>query len=128
MTTTGLATGIDLVNSSRIARMLEEDSTFLSLAFTEDELADCGEDVHRLAARWAAKEATMKALGRGIGSIALLDIEVSHDGYGAPVLGLAGSAKARAEELGVTQWTVAVSHEGDLAVAIVIMMKGLSNV
>ncbi|WP_431891387.1 holo-ACP synthase [Cellulosimicrobium funkei] len=124
MTITGISVGVDMVDCARVARMLEEDATFLELAFTEGERADCGRDAERLAVRWAAKEATMKALGRGIGVIAPLDIEVRHDDHGAPLLALTGSAQARAEELGMTQWSVSLSHEEGSAVAFVIMMKG----
>jgi len=119
-----MTTGVDLVDCARIARMLDEDATFLDLAFTPAEQDDAAADPARLGARWAAKEAAMKALGRGIGSIALLDIEVRRDGDGAPSLELTGAAKDRAEELGITDWSVALSHEGGFAVAFVIMMKG----
>lgn len=128
MTSFGISSGVDLVDCGRIASMIEEDKTFLQLAFTLSEQDDCRNDADRLAVRWAAKEAAMKALGRGIGSIAPLDIEVGHDHDGAPYLTLAGSAKARAEELGVTQWSVCLSHEAGFAVAFVIMMKGESGV
>lgn len=124
MSAGGMMTGVDLVDCARIARMLEEDVTFLDLAFTPAEQEDAAGDPARLGARWAAKEATMKALGRGIGSIALLDIEVHRDVHGAPSLKLKGAAKDRAQELGVTDWSVALSHEGGYAVAFVIMMKG----
>lgn len=124
MTISGMSVGVDMVDCTRFARMLEEDDTFLELAFTEGERADCGRDAQRFAVRWAAKEATMKALGRGIGVIAPLDVEVRHDDHGAPLLALTGSAQARAEELAVTQWSVSLSHEGGAALAFVIMMKG----
>lgn len=124
MTITAVTAGVDMVDCGRIARMLEEDVTFLELVFTEAERADCGRDADRLAARWAAKEATMKALGRGIGVVAPLEIEVRHGDRGAPVLVITGSAQTRAEELGVTQWSVSLSHEGGLAVAFVIAMQG----
>ena len=113
-----ITTGVDLVDCGRIARMLEEDRTFLDLAFTQEEQKDCQADPARLAARWAAKEAAMKALGQGIGSIALLDEN------GVPTMELSGSARTRAKELGITDWSVALSHEGGFAVAFVVMLKG----
>lgn len=124
MTITEIRTGVDLVDCTRIARMLEEDSTFLNLAFTEAEQVECGGDAKRLGVKWAAKEATMKALGRGIGQVAPRDVEVGHDDHGAPTIALTGSAHARASELALTQWSVSLSHEGGFAVAFVIMMKG----
>lgn len=48
MTMTGISAGVDMVNCARIARMLEVDTTFLELAFTEGERADCGRDAARL--------------------------------------------------------------------------------
>lgn len=124
MNSFGIISGVDLVDCARVASMIEEDKTFLQLAFTPSEQVDCRNNAGRLAVRWAAKEATMKALGRGIGAVAPLDIEVGHDHHGVPHLTLAGSAKARAEELGVTQWSVSMSHEAGVAVAFVIMVKG----
>lgn len=128
MSIAAIATGVDLVDCARIARMLEEDDTFLDIAFTALEQEDAAADPARLGARWAAKEATMKALGRGIGSIALLDIEVQRDAHGAPNLVLTGAAQKRAEELGITDWSVALSHESGFAMAFVLMMKGERSV
>jgi holo-[acyl-carrier protein] synthase len=119
-----ITTGVDLVDCGRIARMLEEDRTFLDLAFTQAEQEDCQADPARLGARWAAKEAAMKALGQGIGTIAPLDIGVRRDENGVPTMELSGSARARANELGITDWSVALSHEGGFAVAFVVMLKG----
>lgn len=128
MTISALMTGVDLVDCARIARMLEEDSSFLDLAFTEREQVECQSDPVRLSARWAAKEAAMKALGEGIGRIAPLHIEVRNDSRGAPTLHLSDSARVRADELGITESSVALSHEGGFAVAFVIMMKGVHGV
>lgn len=121
-------TGVDLVDCARIAGMLEQDSTFLDLAFTAAEQEDSQGDPARLGARWAAKEATMKALGQGIGTIAPLDIEVCKSSDGAPRLRISGSALSRIRDLGITDWSVALSHEGGFAVAFVIMMKGQCSV
>lgn len=128
MTMPRMTIGVDLVDCARIGRMLDEDTAFLDLAFTPTEQENCNADPLRLGARWAAKEAAMKALGRGIGAIALLDIEVRTRSDGAPSLELSGSAMERAQELGITDWSVALSHEGGFAVAFVIMMKEGRNV
>lgn len=124
MTSQQIRTGVDLVDCQRVARLLQEDTTFLSFTFTAAEQDYCRQDPARLAARWAAKESAMKALGQGIGKIALLDIEVVGDGGGGPALRLSGSAKTRAQELGITDWSVSLSHEGGFALAFVVMMKG----
>lgn len=100
--------------------MIEADDAFLLRAWTVAELAYCNGDADRLAARWAAKEAMMKALGVGIGTIAPLDIEVIHDPAGAPELHLSGSAARRADELALQGWSLSLSHERGLAVAFVV--------
>lgn len=112
--------GVDLVDTTRLRRMIEADPAFLTTAWTSAELAYCEGNADRLAARWAAKEATMKALGVGIGSVAPLEIEVVHDPRGAPELQLSGAAARRAGELAVRGWSLALSHEGGLAVAFVV--------
>lgn len=124
MTKIGVRLGVDLVDVGRVERMLRDDAGFLAMAFTDSEQAACGHDAARLAARWAAKEAVMKALGRGIGRIAPLDIEVRTDNFGEPSLSITGSAQRRAIELGVTGWTVTLSHERDMAIAAVIAVIG----
>jgi phosphopantetheine--protein transferase-like protein len=124
VTSSGVTTGIDLVDCARIARLLREDSTFLNLTFTAVEQEYCQKDPARLGARWAAKESAMKALGQGVGKIAPLDIEVSRDENGAPTMKLSGSAIARAQELGITDWSVSLSHESGFAMAFVVMTKG----
>ncbi|WP_298461265.1 holo-ACP synthase [uncultured Cellulomonas sp.] len=115
---------MDLVDCSRIERMLQEDDGFLAIAFTAYEQEECGVDAARLGGRWAAKEAAMKALGRGIGSIAPQDVEIQSDSEGGPTLRLTGSAQRRAQELGATSWDVSLSHESGFAVAFVIMTIG----
>ncbi|UYN82914.1 MAG: 4'-phosphopantetheinyl transferase superfamily protein [Microcella sp.] len=71
----------------------------------------------RLATRWAAKEAVIKALGRGIGSIDPIDIEVRSIEGVAPSLILRKSAKSAASLLGICDWSLSMSHQGDLAIA-----------
>jgi holo-[acyl-carrier protein] synthase len=124
VTISAVTTGVDLVDCARIARLMGEDPSFLSLIFTAVEQEYCQGDPARLGVRWAAKESAMKALGQGIGKIAPLDIEVSRDMNGAPTMELAGSAMARARELGITDWSVSLSHESGFAMAFVVMMKG----
>jgi len=108
--------------------MLEEDVAFLDIAFTEREQADCSADPARLGARWAAKEATMKALRKGIGAVSPRDIEVCIEPDGAPSLRLTGAAQEWASELGATDWNVSLSHESGFAVAFVIMRIGGTGV
>lgn len=120
-----LMTGVDLVDVERLAGMISQSGPeFLEAGWTALELRECGAEPARLAARWAAKEATMKALGVGIGTISPLDIEVLTLPSGAPTLRVTGSALARAEELQVAHWSLALSHETRFAVAFVVALAG----
>lgn len=116
----GIAVGIDLVEVSRLARhAANPDSAFLGRAFTPAEREVCGADVRRLAGRWAAKEAAMKALGRGLGDVAMTDIEVRVEPSGSPQLHLSGRAATLAAEAGWVQWSLSISHDGQYATAVV---------
>ena len=66
------------------------------------------------------KEAVLKALGVGIAGIPMTDIETDRDAEGKPLLELRGAALARAQELGIRQWDVSISHDGEYALAVVI--------
>lgn len=124
MTKLRVRSGVDLVDIDRLRHMLDEDAEFIDVAFTAGEQAECGHDVARLAGRWAAKEAVMKALGRGIGRVSPLDIEVTTDVHGAPGLNLTGSAQARASEIHALDWSVSLTHERKMAIAMVIVTIG----
>ncbi|HVZ94764.1 MAG TPA: holo-ACP synthase [Phycisphaerales bacterium] len=120
-----LAHGIDLVEVARIARMLEEHGErFEKRCFTGGELAyaRASRRVHEhLAARFAAKEAVLKALGTGLrGGIEWTDIEVEHAAGGAPAIRLHGEAAKIAAGLGIRRWLVSLSHTDKLAIASVI--------
>lgn len=121
--------GVDLVEVARIARLLAEyPERFLERVFTRGErdycLAGRRRDEH-LAARFAAKEATLKALGTGWRSgIAWTDVEVSLLPSGAPVLRLQGRAAQVASEQGVSRWLVSLSHTPEYAMASVIGLIG----
>ena len=118
--------GIDLAPVARIASMRERHADrFLTRVFTADERAYAADRPRRqdehLAARFAAKEATLKALGTGLtGGIRWTDISVRKDANGRPLLQLAGQAQAAAERIGAKTWTVSLSHAGGIAIASVI--------
>lgn len=129
MSNAPLLTGVDLVDVTRLQHMIEQSGPeFLTSGWSTAELNLCEGDASRLAARWAAKEATMKALGNGIGTFSPLDIEVITDNVGAPSLRLQGTAQQRAEELKVEYWSLALSHEGGFALAFVVALAGGRNV
>ncbi|MER3405473.1 MAG: ACP synthase [Chloroflexota bacterium] len=115
-----LSVGVDIIEIERIAAALERHgSRFLERIYTEREVAYCRGRVAELAARFAAKEAASKALGTGMRGIRWRDIEVLPDGRGKPLLYLHGAALARAQELGLREFAVSLSHSRDFAVAVV---------
>ncbi len=118
--------GIDLVHVQRLRTALERHGARLRRRlFTAGELSDC--DTQRdptecLAARFAAKEAALKALGTGkIAGFRWTDVEVRRSASGRPTLALAGRAKERGEALGVRRHWVSLSHDGGKAVALVVL-------
>lgn len=120
-----LAVGIDLVQVSRIAESLERfGERFLRRVFTDGEIAYATAAPalthQRLAARFAAKEAAIKALGLGAHDVGWRQIEVASLPSGACELRLHGEARAVAEASGAADLAVSLSHEGDFATAIVV--------
>ncbi len=113
-----LSHGIDLVEVARIERLLEEHGErFLARIYTQGEVAYASANPARraehLAARFAAKEAVMKALGTGWArGVAFADIEVVRDGAGKPGVVLHGAAASLADELGVSKWLLSLTHSG----------------
>lgn len=119
MTVVGL--GVDVVEVSRIERAVERwGDTFVRRIYTPGEIARAESGVARgarLAARFAAKEAVMKALGIGWRALAWREIEIASDAWGRPVVTLHGAARRIAEERGITGVLVALSHTHEHAVA-----------
>lgn len=110
--------GVDLVNVGMLEELLASGhSTFLDACWTDAEQRDAEHSPERLASRWAAKEAIMKALRRGLGDVDPLDIEVTHCVNGAPTARLEGSAAEAAEQAGAGNLHVSTSHEHGWAVA-----------
>jgi holo-[acyl-carrier protein] synthase len=130
-----IGVGIDAVDIDRFRRILERRASFTTRHFTEAEQADATQmkdPAPRLAVRFAAKEAVMKALGTGIGSFELSDIEVLRaDGTGAtrgaPSLHLTGKALALADGQGVVHWHVSLTHTDQLAMAMVVAEGDATN-
>lgn len=119
-----LRTGVDLIEIERIRKAIgRHGDRFLERIFTPDEvLQSCGR-LESLAGKFAAKEAAAKALGTGVwrNGIGWLDFEVRKDPEsGAPELLLHRAAAARAERLGLSQWSVSISHDRSRAVAFVV--------
>lgn len=114
--------GVDLVHVPRIAEKMH-DERFLRRIFSEAERADAGDGPHRaerLAARWAVKEATAKALGCGIGEqLSFLDVELVRSANGCPSVRLSESAATR---FGYPVLKCSLSHDGDYAIAVVLLL------
>src|SRR3990172_4699653 len=115
------AVGIDMIEIERVSRVLERSpERFIRRVFTPAEAAFCRGRVPELAARFAAKEAMMKALGTGARSVAWRDIEVLPDRRGKPMVYLYGGAKRRAETIGLDAIDVSLTHLESFAMAAVV--------
>jgi holo-[acyl-carrier protein] synthase len=116
-----LATGVDLIEIARIEEVVARHGKhYLERIFTPAELEYCGKRAESLAGRFAAKEAVAKALGCGIGDVAWQEIEILGDEQHAPALTLRGAAESKAKELGLTNWSVSISHSQSHSVAFVV--------
>ena len=116
-----LTVGVDLIELERIARVVERwGDRFLRRIYTEQELAYCRGRVPQLAARFAAKEAVMKALGTGIRGVGWREVEVIRRRGGAPTIALHGRAQQRGERMGLEQLAISLSHSRDYAIASVV--------
>jgi holo-[acyl-carrier protein] synthase len=118
--------GVDLVEMDRMRRAVaRHGERFLARIYTPAELAFCRDRLPELAVRFAAKEAVSKALGVGLNHISShgigwQEVEVLPDRRGKPLLHLSGRALALAEEQGLYQWAISLSHGRDYAVAFVV--------
>ena len=116
-----LRTGVDLVEISRIEDAVSRHGNhLLERIYTSAELDLYGKRVESLASRFAAKEAVAKALGCGIGDVTWKEIEVLENRQHAPVLHLYGKAVQIADELGLQDWSVSLSHSQSHALAFVV--------
>ena len=115
--------GIDLVDIERFRRSLERTPSMRTRLFTEIELAYVApqaDPVPSLAARFAAREAVMKALGVGLGAFSFHDVWVERAESGKPSLLLAGRAAELAAHAGVAEWHLSLTHSDVMAAAYVI--------
>lgn len=120
-----VAVGIDIIEIARIGRVYDDfGERFLRRVYTERERERYRGRVNELAARFAAKEATSKALGTGIIGIRWKDMEVLPNRRGKPVLILHGRAAERARMLGLTDFSVSLTHSRTDAMAFVVGVHG----
>ena len=113
------AIGIDIVRVSRIAGVLQRHPTrFETRVLTDAERAYVRARPETMSGRWAAKEAVSKVLGLGIRGIGWREIEIERQPTGQPTVRLHGGAARRAEDLGIAQIAVSITHEREYAVAV----------
>jgi holo-[acyl-carrier protein] synthase len=123
-----LTSGVDIIFVPRVERAVKEfGDRFLARIYTPMERLYCRERIPELAVRFAAKEAVAKALGVGMRILARdgihwLEAEIVGDMRGKPMVRLHGAAALRANDLGLKEWTVSLSHEREYAVAFVVAM------
>ncbi len=116
-----LRSGIDTIEISRLDEIRPAiRARFIKRVFTEMEIVQSKDRTEALAGVFAAKEAVSKALGTGIGFVHWRDIEIIHLPSGRPTVHLHDHAKLVAEELGLTEFSVSISHDRDKAVAMAV--------
>ena len=116
-----LRSGIDLIEIARLEGVQPAiRERFLARVFTPQELEDARDSSLHLAGRFAAKEAVAKALGCGIGPVSWQEIEIQRGQAGEPMLVLYGKARQMADELGLTTWSVSISHTKEYALALAV--------
>ena len=113
--------GLDAVGVERLRRLVEGDARRQETLFTESELAYCRGKrrcYEHMAARFAAKEAVLKAFGTGISQrMRWTDVEVTNEASGRPTVRLDGAVAAFAERHGLSDLDVSLSHTEGLALA-----------
>jgi holo-[acyl-carrier protein] synthase len=115
--------GVDAVDIERFRRSLERTPSMHQRLFTPDELEYVrpkADPVPSLAARFAAREAAMKALGVGLGAFGFHDVWVQRAESGEPALVVTGTALRLADAAGVQQWHLSITHTDTLAIAYVV--------
>jgi holo-[acyl-carrier protein] synthase len=119
--------GVDLCEVERMRRTLARTAGFADRVFTPAEQDYCRrarDPSERFAARFAAKEAVLKALGAGLGACPFTDIEVVRARSGAPSVLLHGAAAELAARRGVSAWHVSLTHTRTMAEALAVAVAG----
>ncbi len=118
-----LGIGIDAVDIERFRKSLERTPSMHRRIFTESELAYVApktDPVPSLAARFASREAVMKAMGLGLGAFGFHDVWVDHRESGEPHLNVTGRAAELAIERGIDTWHLSITHTDQVAIAYVV--------
>lgn len=115
--------GVDAVDVERFRTALTRTPSMRDRLFTTIELSQLAEradHVPSLAARFAAREATMKAMGVGLGAFGFHDVWVEREPSGSPILRVAGTALELAQGNGIGAWHLSLTHTDSVAIAYVI--------
>jgi holo-[acyl-carrier protein] synthase len=121
-----LSTGVDILHIPRMKLAIERyGQRLLDRCFTAAEIKSCRGFAEEFAARYAAKEAVSKTLGVGLRimspfGIKFHEVEILPDRYGKPHVHLHGRAAQLAQDQGLTEWSVSMTHEKEYAVAFVV--------
>ena len=113
--------GVDLVDVERFERALTRTPKLRNRLFGNSDLSRPHLSAQSLAARFAAKEATLKAVGGNVAGFNWHDIQVTGETGVPPALVLSGATLARASERGATSWHLSLSHDKGMAVAFVVL-------
>jgi holo-[acyl-carrier protein] synthase len=113
--------GVDLVDVARFETALQNTPKLKDRLFTEGEKSMAS---YSLAARFAAKEALMKAVGKAQG-LSFQEVEIVKDKFGKPSFEITGQSLATVSEKGIANLHLSLSHDGAMAVAYVIAEGGL---
>lgn len=116
--------GCDVIEIERVKKACEKEC-FVKRVFTDSEIAYCTsrkvQAFSSYAARFAAKEAVLKAFGTGLRNGEIKEIEITNDELGKPIVVLSGYHKALAEEKGVQNIHISLSHSQTQAIAYCVM-------
>lgn len=117
--------GIDIIEVDRVTEKISKENGFRELVFSQGEIMYCESKTHKFehyAARFAAKEAFLKAIGTGwFGNVAFNEIEVVNDELGKPAIQLLGNTKIFLENKNINRISVSMSHLKSVASAVVII-------
>jgi holo-[acyl-carrier protein] synthase len=126
---TKFAVGIDIIEIERVRDVIaRHGDRFLKRIYTDDEITHCRGRVSELAARFAAKEAVMKALGTGVRGVSWRDIEILPNRRGKPLIFLYGRGEARGERIQLRGLEVSLTHSREFAIASVVGERALTEI
>lgn len=115
--------GVDAVDIERFRRSLERTPSMRRRLFTDRELAYVApkaDPVPSLAARFASREAVMKAMGLGLGAFGFHEVWVDRRDSGEPQLNVTGRAAELANDRGIATWHLSITHTDQVAIAYVV--------